>query len=262
MINRPKIIFFDIDDTLYIKSENRILDSTKIALKQLKEQNIIIAIATGRGIGVFPSCVHELIKEIGIEIFVTINGQYNEYRGQALVDFPLTPTQILQATEQLIGGNIAYGYMTKDEIIGFNQNNHMACALTSLNIPYRIADDFDMSTPIYQILAFYENNKTANIRLNHTLKTFRWHLSGVDILDKDGSKARGIRSVLDKLGLNMADAWAFGDGFNDIEMLSSVGFGVAMGNAPNAVKSVADHICPNHTDDGIYQGLKDLGLIQ
>ena len=45
---QPKIIFFDIDDTLYIKDERRIADSTRAALQALKQQGIITAIATGR----------------------------------------------------------------------------------------------------------------------------------------------------------------------------------------------------------------------
>lgn len=257
----PKIIFFDIDDTLYIKFENRIPDSTKLALQRLKEQGIIVAIATGRGICVFPKCVHELVEQVGIDVFVTINGQYNEYRGTPLVDFPLTPAQIRHTTDYLIGQDIAYGYMTRDEIIGFNETPPMTHALNSLHIPYRIADEFDMNTPVYQILAFYENNKTANLELGENLKTVRWHISGVDILDKDGSKARGIHAVLDKLGLTMADAWAFGDGLNDIEMLSSVGFGVAMGNAHDDLKAVADFVCPSHQEDGIFKGLQALGVI-
>ncbi|WFF38894.1 Cof-type HAD-IIB family hydrolase [Moraxella nasibovis] len=257
----PKIIFFDIDDTLYIKFENRIPDSTKLALHQLKAKGIIVAIATGRGICVFPPCVRELVAEVGIDVFVTINGQYNEYRGSPLVDFPLTPAQIRHTTDYLTKENIAYGYMTRDEIIGFHETPPMTHALNSLHIPYRIADEFDMNTPVYQILAFYENNKTANLELGENLKTVRWHISGVDILDKDGSKARGIRAVLDKLGLTMADAWAFGDGLNDIEMLSSVGFGVAMGNAHDDLKAVADYVCPSHKDDGIFRGLQMLGVI-
>lgn len=67
--------------------------------------------------------------------------------------------------------------------------------------------------------------------------------------------------MLDALGLDMADAWAFGDGLNDIEMLSSVGFGVAMGNAHPNLKAVADYVCPKHIEDGVFEGLRALGLI-
>lgn len=263
----PKIIFFDIDDTLFIKTQNCLAPNTKTALLALKNQGIIPAIATGRGRCVFPPCINGLIDEIGIELFITINGQYNEYQGKLLSHFPLNHQQIHRTTAHLHTKRIAYGYMTANEIIGFDETPAMTEALTSLHIPYRIdkVENFDKNMPVYQLLAFYDDNKNASVDLGHhlsdDLKSTRWHRLGVDILDKHGSKARGIQMTLDKLGLDMANAWAFGDGLNDIEMLSSVGFGVAMGNAHPNLKTVADFVCPNHSDDGIYQALVMLGVI-
>ena len=58
---QPKIIFFDIDETLYInREEKRVPESTKTALRLLKQKGIITAIATGRTIAVLP----EKIKEV------------------------------------------------------------------------------------------------------------------------------------------------------------------------------------------------------
>lgn len=257
----PKIIFFDIDDTLYIKAENRILDSTVFALKQLHDKGIMVAIATGRGICVFPKAVHRLIDEADIKIFVTINGQYNEYLGKPLVHFPLSYQQIQHTTDYLTHKNIAYGYMTRDEIVVFDETPYAIQALTSLHIPYRVAEEFDGTDDVYQILAFYKNQEHPTLDLMDSLKTVRWHECGVDILDVQGSKARGIGAVMGALGLDMSEAWAFGDGLNDLEMLSAVGYGIAMGNAHPSLKTVADFICPSHTDDGIFRGLNELGVI-
>lgn len=263
MQSKPKIIFFDIDDTLYIKVQNRIPDSTITALQQLKAQGIIIAIATGRGLGVFPPTVYQLINTVGIDLLVTINGQYVRYQGETLVHYPLKNEQIEQVTDYLVHEKIAYAYMTAEKIFALSESFALKNSLNSLRIPYTLVEpnNFDKSLPIYQILAFYDDNSTVQLHLPDSLKTVRWHLSGVDILDKNGSKARGIEYALKKLGLSFTDAWAFGDGLNDIEMLQSVGFGVAMGNAHPDLKVVADFVCPAITDDGIYQGLKNLGVI-
>lgn len=259
--HHPKIIFFDIDDTLYIKHQNRMPDSVAAALLALKQQGIIVAIATGRGICVFPPPIKTLIADVGIELFVTINGQYNEFHGKTLIDFPLTQYHIQKTTEYLTIQNLAYAYMTRDEILGFHETPAMTSALNSLHIPYRVIDEFSFDVPVYQMLTFYDNNSNVTLDLDASLKSIRWHQNGVDILPKNGSKARGIQSVLDALGLQMADAMAFGDGLNDIEMLQAVGFGVAMGNAHPTLKALADFVCPNHEDDGIWRGLKALGII-
>lgn len=263
LTHKPKIIFFDIDNTLYINQENRIPHSVKTALHLLKAQNIIIAIATGRGICVFPPCVMALIQEIGIELFVTINGQYNQFQGAKLVDFAMTKQDVHNATQALIHHDIAYGYMTYDKILTINPTPAMYDALDSLHTTYQVIDDINLDTnePIYQMLAFYDQTQQLDLMLSDTLKVTRWHKNGVDILQKEGSKVRGIRAVLDKLGLSLVDAMAFGDGLNDMQMLQAVGFGVAMGNAHPQLQAVADFICPRHNQDGIYWGLKTLGII-
>lgn len=258
---QPKIVFFDIDDTLYIKQHNCVPDSVKTALLVLKQNGIIPAIATGRGVCVFPPCINQLICDVGIELLVTINGQYNMFQGSKLIDFPLPTHHIKATTEYLIGQNLAYAYMTYDEILGFHETPAMIDALNSLHIPYRVLDKFVFDRPVYQMLAFYADDDKVVLKLDQALKSVRWHTNGVDILTKESSKVRGIKVVLDKLGLGFDDALAFGDGLNDLEMLTAVGFGVAMGNAHEKLKLVADYVCPRHDQDGIYYGLKALGLI-
>lgn len=61
---------------------------------------------------------------------------------------------------------------------------------------------------------------------------------------------------LSKLNIDMEDIIAFGDSVNDIDMLQSVGCGVAMGNALEEVKAVADEITESNDNDGIYHSLK------
>ena len=61
--------------------------------------------------------------------------------------------------------------------------------------------------------------------------------------------------------LSAADALAFGDGNNDIEMLEAVGTGVAMGNASDTLKAIAADICGSVTQDGIYYYCIEHGLI-
>lgn len=59
----------------------------------------------------------------------------------------------------------------------------------------------------------------------------------------------------------MNKVMAFGDSFNDLEMLSTVGFGVAMGNGEDAAKSAAQFVYPSVDEDGVLRGLQELGVI-
>ena len=90
--------------------------------------------------------------------------------------------------------------------------------------------------------------------------TFSWDRAA-DVIPAGSGKAAAIVKILEYYHLDPAQAMAFGDGFNDIEMLQTVGTGVAMGNADPRAKTVADHICGPVWEEGIYHYCIDQGLI-
>lgn len=67
--------------------------------------------------------------------------------------------------------------------------------------------------------------------------------------------------MLEILGVDKEDVYAFGDGLNDVEMLSYVGYGIAMGNAEDEVKAAASYVTKHVSEGGIYEGLKMVGLL-
>ncbi|XXQ67712.1 Cof-type HAD-IIB family hydrolase [Neisseriaceae bacterium B1] len=261
---QPKIIFFDIDNTLYITPEKRIPESTYRALAELKKRGIITAIATGRTIATMPPLARQLIEDNNIDMVVAINGQYIQYKGQTLTAFPLDKDTVMDFAAQLREKEIAHGFVADDGVsVGLN-NPYLTDACAFVGIDYVEDKTHPETRPVYQMLAFYpvEKDEEINFMLPESLKPIRWHEFGVDILSKEGSKARGIQAALDKLGLNMSDAMAFGDGLNDLEMIAAAGFGVVMANGEPELKAIADHICPAAVDDGIYRALVDLGVIE
>ena len=96
--------------------------------------------------------------------------------------------------------------------------------------------------------------------VNHA-KIATWWDKAVDIIPANGGKGMGIAAMLEYYGIEESEALAFGDGNNDIEMLQAVGMGVAMGNASDDLKAVADDICGAVADDGIYHYCLEQGLI-
>jgi Cof subfamily protein (haloacid dehalogenase superfamily) len=74
-------------------------------------------------------------------------------------------------------------------------------------------------------------------------------------------KAGGIELLTDHLGIDRADTMALGDGFNDLEMLAHVEIGIAMGDAPQAVKDVADDVTGGPDEDGIWAAFAKYGLV-
>lgn len=78
-------------------------------------------------------------------------------------------------------------------------------------------------------------------------------------INPDGvSKASALEQVRDHLGIDPANTLAVGDHRNDLEMLAWAGRGVAMGQAPDDVKAVADEVTGTIEDDGLAQVLEPL----
>ncbi|MNJ71697.1 putative bifunctional phosphatase/peptidyl-prolyl cis-trans isomerase [compost metagenome] len=89
----------------------------------------------------------------------------------------------------------------------------------------------------------------------------RWHPFSLDVLPGGGSKANGIAQLIGRLGFTPEEAYAFGDNLNDVEMLRYVGHSVAMGNAPDSVKQIAQYVTTDVDQDGIANGLRMVGLL-
>jgi Cof subfamily protein (haloacid dehalogenase superfamily) len=70
------------------------------------------------------------------------------------------------------------------------------------------------------------------------------------------TKAAGLQFLAEHLGFTAADAVAFGDGENDVELVDWAGFGVAVENAHDRVKAVADWVCPPAQVEGVAQVLE------
>ncbi|MNY06930.1 putative phosphatase [compost metagenome] len=75
------------------------------------------------------------------------------------------------------------------------------------------------------------------------------------------SKQKGVEYFCEYFNIDIAETIAFGDGGNDISMLKFVNIGVAMGNAGDNVKEIADFITEDVDDHGIEKALIHFGLL-
>jgi Cof subfamily protein (haloacid dehalogenase superfamily) len=80
-----------------------------------------------------------------------------------------------------------------------------------------------------------------------------WH----QITHKNATKLNAITYLSNTTGIAMQDILAFGDDFNDVEMLKGCGIGVAVGNAVSDAKQVADFICDTNDNDGVAKFLDE-----
>ena len=101
--------------------------------------------------------------------------------------------------------------------------------------------------------------------------------NSMDILDKNahdsifasvsaglpaaGGKVKGIVEVMKHFGLTRSQIMAFGDSRNDMDMIQYAQIGVAMGNAPDSVRAVADYVTETVDEDGICAAMRRFGIL-
>ncbi|MFS0940662.1 Cof-type HAD-IIB family hydrolase [Enterococcus casseliflavus] len=276
-----KAIFFDIDGTL-IASNGKALASTREAIKQAQANGVLCGIATGRG----PVDLEKVIDYLSLDMFITYNGQY-VYTKENLIYAKPFPKQTLEAIVEYADENyrqVMFGgetqvagsltirlsqspvmqrylrYVPKKFPVGFLKKvlqrfspNRNAKRYESLDI---------LREPIYQCIMLSPESEREKLRSKLPQCDFkRSNAYSVDIVPKNGSKIKGIKEFLAYEGIAMEEAMAFGDHFNDVEMLEGVGIGVAMGNAQPVTKASADFVTDTNDHDGIKKALIHFGII-
>jgi Cof subfamily protein (haloacid dehalogenase superfamily) len=255
-----KIVFFDIDGTL-LNTDHTIPEETRRAVRQLQENGVLVAIATGRA----PFHLLPVAQELGIDTYVGFNGSYVVAEGRLIRETPLSRKTLadLEATAQANGHPMVF--LSADTCYANTADHpHVIESFHSLRLaPPVCRQRYWEEASIYQAFLYCGEQEEHNYftRFRDDVSFVRWHRVVLDVLPPNGSKARGIEAVLRHYGLKPEDAVAFGDGLNDREMLAYVGMGVAMGNAHEQVKPLANMVTRHVNDAGIHYGLRKLGLI-
>ncbi len=257
-----KAIFFDVDGTLLSFRTHRIPSSTEKAIGLLKDKGIKIIISTGRSINSLDS-----IQHIDFDGYITFNGGYcvnND--GMPLFRKTMDTSDISAlldyADEQT---DFCFSFMSEHEVTINRITPPVASMYRMLNLPSPPIGDYsqlDVSSILQAnvFIAPEEEKQFMQEVMPNSIAT-RWTPLFADVNPRGQSKKVGVDIFCQQLGIDPKETLAFGDGGNDVTMLEHCGIGVAMGNAVDSLKAVADHITDEVDEDGIYNALKHLGVL-
>ena len=259
-ISTPKIIFFDIDDTL---SRNGIIaEHNKATLEQLADTDIKLVISTGRSKAILPEDILALLDADILDAIICMNGQYSFDKSGRISHYPLTAEQTDKIVRLCQQSNLIHKFDSATHIAWSGENERLRefNAVT----PNSILDpEYYKSNTVYQCSVFFNNQQEKMQDINfaqYDLKLVHWHQIGADILPADASKARGIKDMCEYYAVDASECMAFGDGMNDLEMFDLVGFAVAMGDAQPALIERADFVTGTIEEYGIQTVLNQLAM--
>ncbi|MGP5501638.1 HAD family hydrolase [Psychrobacter faecalis] len=256
----PKVIFFDIDDTL---SRNGIIAThNQATLEALAKTDIKLVISTGRSKAILPADILALLEADVLDAIICMNGQYSFDNKGLISHYPLSVEQADKIVQLCQTSQLIHKFDSATHIAWSGENERLRDF--NAKTPNSIVDPlYYQSNPVYQCSVFFNNqfDKMQDIDFaQDDLKLVHWHHIGADILPANASKARGIKDVCRYYGVDATECMAFGDGMNDLEMFDLVGYAVAMGDAQPALIERADFVTGTIEERGIQSVLKQFHI--
>ena len=256
----PKVIFFDIDDTL---SRNGIIAAhNQATLEALAKTDIKLVISTGRSKAILPADILALLEADILDAIICMNGQYSFDNKGLISHYPLSSEQTEKIAQLCQDSDLIYKFDSAKHIVWSDENARLR--EYNAKTPNSIIDpDYYKTNTVYQCSVFFNNQEEKMQEIDFAqddLKLVHWHHIGADILPANASKARGIKDVCQYYGVDATECMAFGDGLNDLEMFDLVGYAVAMGDAQPALIERADFVTGTIEERGIQSVLEQFHI--
>ena len=263
-----EIVFSDVDGTL-LNNEHKMLEGTMYAIRKLQEKDIPFVIISARS----PSGIYPILEENGFSCPII------SYSGALILDDKKNTVY-----------STGFSKETAENVINFIEEERFDCCwnlyfgdnwivrdkkdervICEENIVHTEAvegtiDLVPDNAEVEKILCICNTEKTIEIE-NKIKKQFpmlsvvkSFHTM-IEIMQTGITKGSAVSELCKLWNINPDKAVAFGDNFNDADMLDVVGFPFLMGNAPKELKLRFKNITDSNNDEGIYKALVKIGAI-
>lgn len=269
-----KLVGMDLDGTL-LNSQNRLTEYTRNILKAAIAQGCVIVPATGRPLTALPK---ELLEFPGIQYAVTANGaRIVAIKEQEAIYESLLP---METAEEILEMMMDYdvskeffadgvGYTDAETIR--NAEKYFTPVFAEYMRNSRIPIDnlkrklHELGKPVDKVQGLFHNEahkKEVAKKLENMQGILVTSALGhnLEVNSAGASKGLALLKLGEILGIQREEIMACGDGTNDSEMLRTVGIGVAMENAAEEVKALADYITDSNDNDGVAKAIEKFVL--
>lgn len=280
MNNKYKIVFIDIDGTL-VNDEKMVPEENIKIIKALKKNGIEVVLASGRPY----HSIEKYSNQVGaVPYIIGSNGGIvaNFVEDKKIFSTNIEKDSALEIAKLIKDNNIYFtvtisgNLIVEDEQYSMTKENRNELILVNSLEEYLETND----APVIKFsLIDDEKEKLQDIR-KEIVKNFNIEVTEVDefmipkkyrkaennyklpyvmdIMPKGISKAKAIEELCKYLGIELAQTVVFGDGLNDIEMFNVGGYKVAMGNAANQIKELADVVTKTNNEAGVAYELNKI----
>ncbi|OAV46068.1 Cof-type HAD-IIB family hydrolase [Lewinella sp. 4G2] len=263
----PRIAFTDIDGTLLDK-DRHIAPATRREVDRLSAAGIPFILISSR----MPRAMTHLQADLDIEglPLIAYNGGLVVVDGRTVSSqaIDLKVAEVIREFSQSAPLSVSLYYVDEWYVESMDhyakrEEHNTRTSPTVQNLTTTIANWREAGHGAHKIMCMGEPGRLDRLitllesEFSSQLHLYRSKDDYLEIADARISKLTGVRTLLEDAYpyLSLGDCIAFGDNYNDVEMLEGVGIGVAVGNARPEAKSVADHVVAGNKEDGVAEGL-------
>ncbi len=253
-----KLIVSDLDNTL-LDEEKKLPQSTKNVFTKVLESNVKVSIATGRS---FLSAKYTADKIGATSFIICYNGaMIRNGEGDIILASYLEEgilRDLLSFCEQK---NLYFQLYHKDEILVKKRRPDLHDDPDMLYAPCREVENFNESVQSPKMLIAAKKKEIPYIlkelerfKENVFITQSEDHL--IEIMPKGINKGSALVYLMKKYHIKKEEVMACGDNYNDIELLKQAGTKIAVHNAVDDLKRIADYICDNERSYGVEEAIK------
>ena len=255
-----KLVATDIDGTILIP-EGNFTEEVKTCIKGLCSRGIKVVLVTGR-----MNAAAELIaQDLGLDTpVISYQGGLVKYNGETLYKRCLTKEQAQRVIDWAKSENIHLNLYNDDILYSESKCPEIERYCNNLHTKYMIKNFCDIEkNSVNKLLAIDYNNPEKINRLEkelpkvfpdlYIIKSTPYFL---EFSNKEGSKYCAVKFLQKYWGINEAETLTIGDQNNDIALLKAGGIKVAMGNATEELKSIADYVTDTVFNDGFKKAME------
>jgi len=261
-----KAVFIDMDGTL-LRKDHTVSSATKEAIQQLIKQGILIVPISARPLhGMLPITNGFLPADNPV---VSLNGSYIYQEDSIIYQVNMGLPEATAVHDLIDEQHVSVMYYSQMEWFAYAETD-------AIKKEQRITPVSITIQTFQQTMAAWEQHQTGpnkiliagNEKLILSIEgelsaKYKGHLNiyksqprYLEVMHMDASKSKAIQFLMTKFGLHRHEVVAIGDNYNDKGMIEFAGTGVAMGNAPDAIKEVADYVTDTNNNDGVAKALK------
>ena len=265
-----KLIAIDMDGTL-LNSKKELLDETKQYFKNFHNKNTetLLVLCTGRP----ETGIRPYLKDLGYleenHYIISQNGAniYESQTGKRVMDAFLDSKAIQKWIElgkkhgvSVMGGGVDYYYCFDQEPTEWMEFD---TKIVSGQLK-RISIEESLNTDFYKLLLMGDEEQLNEFETfipevwRDEFYVVRSQKYLVEVLKKGVNKAYGLEQLARELNIEPSEIAAIGDAANDIEMLEYAGLAIAMGNASEEVKAIADIVTDTNDNNGVIKAIDKL----